>query len=256
MTNEEFLQSFRFRPDLAGFVGIEVEGFLRDPQTSLVVPRAVEFLDGMRGSIWGPELSACQVEFRTRPLTSFGQIEAELADSFEDGEKRAAELGLTLDFCEVGPADMPLDVYPHSARYQRIAAELGEDRLRAASRVAGVHVHYGCTDWADAIKVYGALRRNLPALVRAGDNSAGERLRLYHEVVQRRDPPVLTSTDDLIREAVADGFFESPRGCWWLLRISPYGTVEVRVFGTTRDTQKIVGWVRTVSEIARPSVSW
>jgi gamma-glutamyl:cysteine ligase YbdK (ATP-grasp superfamily) len=254
MNPQDFLRQYRFRADLTDFVGVEVEGFLVDPDTNAVVPRAAEFLDEMRGSTWGHELSACQVEFRTRPLTNFSQTKDELTELFADGEARARELGLVLRYTEVGPAEMPLTIYPHSTRYRQIAAEMDEEKLRAACRVAGVHLHYGVANWSDALAVYDRLRRALPNLIKMGDRSDGERMRLYRLVSKRRDPPELKTTDDLVREAMIDGFFENPRGCWWLLRISTYGTVEVRVFGTTADPHTIVDWIREVSQIARPSV--
>ena len=256
MSPTDFLAAFKFRPDLADYVGIEIEGFLRDQETGLVVPRAAEFLDGMRLTTWGYELSAAQVEFRTRPLASFGQIKDELDDCFREGDRRANELGLAISYDEVGSADMPLEVYPHVSRYRAIAERLSEAQLRAACRVAGIHMHWGIRDWTHAIQVYSRLRKHLPKLIAMGDGSGGERLRLYHEVAARRDPPELQSPMDLIREATAGGFLGNPRDCWWLLRVSTYGTVEVRVFGTTRDVSKIMSWVRTISEIANPGTHW
>ena len=250
MSPTDFFSAYEFCPDLAGFVGIELESFTVDATSGLVVPAAGNFLDGMRRSTWGEELSACQVEFRTRPLHSESDIRAELTRRFAEGDRRATQLGLRLDFTEVGPADMPLDVFPGNARYLQIAQGLGTDRLRAACQVAGLHIHYGVRDWTHAIAVYEALRQNLPSLISAGDGSKGERMRLYHQVAVHRDPPPLRSKEDLYTAAVEYGFAESPRNCWWLIRISPYGTVEVRVFGTTRCLDRILGHVREVQRIA------
>lgn len=250
MSPTDFFLAYEFCPDLAGFVGLEFESFTVDATSDLVVPAAGSFLDGMRRSTWGEELSACQVEFRTRPLRSESDIRAELSRRFTEGDRRAAQLGLKLDFTEVAPEGMPLDVFPGNPRYSQISQSLGTDRLRAACRVAGLHIHYGVRNWDHAIAVYGRLRESLPQLIAAGDGSKGERMRLYEQVAVRCDPPPLRRKEELYAAAVENGFADSPRNCWWLIRISPYGTVEVRVFGTTRNVDVALNCVRMVQRIA------
>ncbi len=250
MERSDFLQQFRFRAELAGAHGIEREYFLvRDGLTP--VPEAAAFLQAVKDPAWTYELSGCQVEHRTKPHKSREQLLSDLREGARDGERAAAQLGLRLWATEVGPADMALDVYPHDARYLELARTLTTDVLRAAARVAGVHIHRGAQDLEDALRIHNAVVRHVERFKRMGDHSNGERLRLYEQMARTPDAPLYRSVGHFYEVACAQGFADKPRNCYHWVRISPHGTVELRMFGMTSSDEEILSWVDELERVIR-----
>lgn len=243
-----FLARFRFDPARVGHIGIERESMLM--QGSAPVPRAAEFLRlaeeaGSSGSWnWKYELSACQVETTTSPLVNERDILDSLVGADAEGDALAARLGLRLLRYEVGPENMPLDVYP-DPRYSGMAEKVGEERLRSACRVMGTHIHIGCGSLAEALEAYHRLIPYLGMFCEMGDGSNGERLRLYKSMAPEWKPEPYASEEDFFAAARADGFEKNPRNCHRLVRINPVGTVEVRAFGLAGRRQ-VMEWVREV----------
>lgn len=206
-------------------------GWDRSPAIPGIVyfrPRAAEFLKGM-SEAWTCELPACQVEFRTKPHATLLGLGLELLCGLWQGMRRAARLGLSLGCQEVAPESMPMDVFP-KPRYHAIAQHLTPERLHAACRVTGVHIHYGCRDLSHAIRVHNALLQHLHRFVAMGDHSGGERMRLYHVVTQGKSySSEYRDEDHFFEVARAEGFFEDLSSCWHLIRITVHGTVEVRL---------------------------
>lgn len=250
---EEFLRKFAFRPELAGYVGVEREFFLVDPKTGMPVPRSPEFLRRVRDPKWTYELSACQVEHRTSPCRGPEILLWDLEHGTDAGRAVAASMGLELRAMSVAPADMPLDVYPDE-RYLKISAGLPEETLRAACMVAGTHIHYGVRDMAHAIEVHNRLAAHLDGFTALGDKSEGERIRIYKVMAPLYQMMRYDSPEHLFRTARLQGFDENPRDCWHFVRISTHGTVEVRVFGASDDGEEVVCWARDVYDCAGNAV--
>lgn len=247
---EQFVGSFRFTHTCGNRrVGVEREFFIFHEDRP--DPNAQEFLYRMgthtdEGDRWTCELSACQVEHRTAPHNTLKALREDLERGSKEGHVIAGFMGRGMRGIEVAPADMTLQVYP-DPRYTEIAKSLGDDRLRAACRVAGVHVHIECFGLEDAIRVYEALRQNLPKLARLGDHSDGERLRLYGVVVNNlHTPPRVQSPEHLYHLACQAGWGTNLRSCWWTLRFSRHGTVEVRIFGATDSVDEVMSYVEAV----------
>lgn len=249
-TYEKFVASLHYtKTQGSRRVGVEREFFLyRDDRPD---PNAQEFLlrtgtHTEQGDRWTYELSACQVEHRTAPHTTLKDLRDDLVSGSEGGHVIAGFMNREMCSIEVAPADMTLQVYP-DPRYAQIAESLGKERLRAACRVAGVHVHVECFGLEDAIRVYEALRQNLPKLARLGDHSDGERLRLYGVVVNNlHTPPRVQSPEHLHYLACQAGWGTNLRSCWWTLRFSRHGTVEVRIFGATSSVDEVMSYVEAV----------
>lgn len=244
---QEFRSRFNFKKDFRGYIGVERERFLTTPDGK-VAPRAKEFLEKMDNSLWTYELSACQVEDRTRPRFRTVSVWYELFRNDMKGKCAARELGLGLASFEVGPKDMPLQVYPDS-RYLEISKWISEEQLRAACRVAGVHIHVGTENLDEAVKVYNALRKYLNLLCRIGDHSGGERLRLYKTMATIWEPPIIENVEHFFAIAREQGFHKKPRSCYWLIRISIHGTVELRMFGSTKSRARILNYITVVRRI-------
>lgn len=250
----EFRARFRFRPEWAGLVSVERECFLT--RGGRVVPIAPEVLafTGINGR-FGYELSACQLEDRVGPHR-LSEIAEALSQNDELLKRAETELGFKRLFAEVGPEDVPLDVYPDpDGRYARITERLPVSILKAACRVAGIHVHIGMPDHETARLVFNAVINEWKRLLEIGDGSSGERFRLYQIMAPRFDPPSLSSWEGFHRVAVAEGFDCDPRQCYWLIRISPHGTIEFRTFGTTSDNKKTTAFATACRDLCSQAMA-
>ena len=137
---QEFMDRFRFNPARAFYVGVERECFVID-RTGMVVPRAqqvlahIEFEEAhseLRRFV-GYELSACQVETRTKP-SLVDELGAELSWQAMDLARAMGSLDLSPLYEEVAPASMPLDVYPDpSRRYAAISQSMPSSPSRGLS---------------------------------------------------------------------------------------------------------------------------
>ncbi|MDO8558066.1 MAG: hypothetical protein Q7S09_02660 [bacterium] len=246
---KRFLERFKFRPDLCGYVGIERERFLTR-KNGVIVPEAKQFLENMGDSAWTYELSACQVEDRTIPRQDPFWIRQNLLQNDYWGGKAARKLELYLSFKEVGPRTMRLDVYP-DPRYLEIVKHISRARLSAACRVTGTHIHIGVANMEEAIRVHNVLGRASGYLAALGDHSRGERLKLYRTMAPDWKVPVYESAEHFFEVAKKKGFAKNPRNCWNLVRISAHGTVECRAFGVTPDVDEIMDWVSAIRSIAK-----
>ena len=246
---DAYRSRFGFRTEGAFLVGVERECFLTDASGAIapLAPRVLAYLtDPVQ---FGYELSACQLETRVGPCRP-SELAAALAAN--DAQVAAAEraLGFGRLHREVGPADIPLDVYPDpTGRYAQIVKTLPLEVLRAACRVIGTHVHIGMPDHDVALAAYNHATAYLDELCALGDGSGGERLGIYAVMAPQWRPPRFDSWQDFYEAAVANGFDADPRKCWTLIRISVHGTIEFRMFGATGDLNRIVGWAKRCHEI-------
>lgn len=248
MDQETFFSQFCFNQSLAGARGVECEYFLTD-DSGMPVPRSAEFLERIDDPAWTYELSACQVEFRTVPEHSVTKIVTSIENARYRATTVAQAMGIQLKAYEVSSDKMPLDVYPHDARYQELAKILPHETLKAACRVAGIHIHWGADSLQDAIDTHNAVVEHLKYFMMKGDHSDGERLRLYRVMASNWKPPRYESPDHLYAVAKEQGFLTNPRDCWHLVRISRHGTVELRMFGMTDDTSEIASWIDALDQV-------
>jgi len=242
-----FLSHFKFQPERNGCIGIERERFLF--ANGALQPRSAEFLHRIGKPAWTYELSACQVEDRTQPSESLQLIKLNLLSNDSDGWWAVMAIGCELVACEVGPADMSLDVYPDQ-RYLEIVRAISVERLQAACRVAGTHIHIGTRNIEHALDVYHALREQLTTLCELGDHSNGERLALYRAMAIDWQPPRYENIEHFFGTARVGGFDLNLRNCWHLIRITPHGTVECRMFGMTPHVDETLEWVTRVRSIS------
>lgn len=247
-----FLALFNFQPELRFHLGVEEEYLI--VRNKKPVPEAERVLLGLANASFTYELSACQIEHRTSPAPTPQAASEAYLRGREQLQAVLAGMGLASRARAVAPRDMPLDVYPDE-RYYAIAHSLGVDKLRAACRVMGTHVHVGIGSADEALVVYNALVSNMPALLGMCGARNTERLGLYRVVQPECNPPQYSSLQDWHAQAIRDGFVDNPRNCWHLVRISRHGTVEVRLFPATGDARKIQQWADVVQNIARRALS-
>ena len=248
---KEFLSRFKFKRNKSGFIGVERECFLVFPDGNLA-PKSEEFLLSLDDKRWTYELSACQVESRTKPHKDLSSLKLELLENDNAGQNNAKKLGLVLIHQEIGDENMPLNVYPDS-RYIKIVETISRDRLVSACRVAGTHLHIGVKNIRRAIEIYNLLVAHLNKLCDLGDHSNGERLRLYKTMAINWNPVVYDNEKHFFEIAKKQGFVDNPRNCWHLIRISIHGTVELRMFGATDKIDEIIYWTSFVKSLINAS---
>jgi len=254
-TNElsTFLSKFMFKPELESFVGIEREHFLvygGGLASGMYAPHSKKFLEAVNDARWTYELSAYQVESRINPQIDLSAIKLEMLENENLGNQVACDLGLKLVNREVAAHLHPLEVYP-DPRYLEIAKNISPEKLDAACRVTGTHIHLGVRNIDHAIAVNNILISHLDKLCALGDHSSGERLRLYKLMAENWEPIAYQNQEHLFEVARSEGFIENPRNCWKLIRISIHGTVELRMFGSTDSVDEILEWVSVVKSITR-----
>ncbi len=269
---QKFLQLFKFCPKRSLFVGVERECLLCN-NSGKIVPIASKVLESLKkpklirfsfGSgeefewylpkCFGYELSACQLESRVGPCTLACLMRKlqKLEQILKESER---ELKFRRSFNEVGPANMPLDVFPDpTGRYQEITKNMPKHILLAACRVIATHVHIGMPDHATALRVYNEVIKYLPILCRSGDKSNGQRLAIYKVMAPDYEPPFYESWEQFYREAVEKNFVTDPRKCWHLIRLSVHGTIEFRMFGATSDLDEIVDWATACHHLCKKAM--
>ncbi|MFH1236399.1 MAG: glutamate-cysteine ligase family protein [Parcubacteria group bacterium] len=124
MTIEQFKSLFKYDQSRVGYVGVERECFTCN-RTGDIVPHAHKVLSNLKKNLgFGYELSACQVETRIGPCL-LGELHARLSERDEQLNTILKRYGLSALNMEVGPADMPLAIYPDpTGRYQKITKNM------------------------------------------------------------------------------------------------------------------------------------
>lgn len=249
---KEFLAKFNFVPERAFHIGVERECFLRSVATGELQAEAAQvhtiMQQGDYAQYYTPELSACQYEYKTDPHYSVQELGLQLTQLESQLQLRLAEIGLYGDFTEVAEETMSLTVYPNP-RYQKIVGTLRIEVLSAACRVAGTHVHVGMPDLSTAIMIYNRIRGRVRQLRELGDHSNGERLRLYEVMAPQIDPPAVAGARGLYKLAQEQGFAQNPRDWWSEMRITIYGTIEFRSFGSVPSVPEIEEWARLCRQL-------
>jgi len=243
MNATAFRKLFVYDQNNIGSVGVERECFILNPTLNVIVPEAHKVLSSWKGGAeFGYELSACQIELRVGPC-AIDDLEKKLTERDGQLNELLGNHGYVPLHTEVGPENMSLEVYPDSrGRYRRITEGMPRSVLLAACRVAGTHVHIGMPDHDTTLHVYNSLLARFNDLCEMGDGSFGERLRIYKEMAPKYLPVTYANWDQFYQVAIQDNFAKDPRRCWTLIRISPHGTIEFRMFGATNSIRRITRW--------------
>lgn len=244
---EDFKAQFAFDPSKTRMIGVEQECFIADLRGN-IVPHAQKVLARLAScefaSQFSFELSACQIERKTRPCYS-ENLKGELQVLQRTLDETLSSLDLQAIYDPVAPEDMPLDVFPdQSGRYQKIAARMDMERLRSSCRVIATNIHIGMPDHESALCTYNTLVGNFASLLRFGDKSGGKRLAIYQSIVPDWKPRTFTDWGALHRFAVEGGFAHDVRSWWSLIRISRHGTIEARWLDATESNDEATAWAR------------
>jgi carboxylate-amine ligase len=234
-------------------LGVEEELFLVDPfsgrmvnSSRAVTERLAQVMSGIER-----ELHAGMVELITEVCANTPEAIGQLADR----RAACADAGVGLLGSGTHPTAMEHESeISDKKRYERIHELLGD---AVATPVAGVHVHVGMPDPETAIKVFNAMRVDLPLLQALAANSPFRHgrdtgLASAREVTIRSWPRAgvpramdgfedFCNTAEMLTRA-AD--VEDYTWFWWKLRPHPkLGTVEIRALDaqtSLRDTEALV----------------
>ncbi|MFF8729410.1 glutamate--cysteine ligase [Streptomyces sp. NPDC015171] len=229
---------------------MEEEYLLVDPLSRQVSPLAHKVVAEAAalglGDRAGPELTACQVEARTDPHTSMGDLGEQIRSMRTQVAEAAGRHGLAAIssgspvLCRPDPP-----VISQGARYARSLAAfraLDDEQIACAC-----HIHIGVPDPDTALQVSNHLRVWLPALVAIAANSPYWNGRdtgyaSWRTMTQARwpvagPPPYFASAahfDELVTRAIETGAVLDRGGVYWDIRPSSHvPTLEFRVADAT-----------------------
>lgn len=263
MNAQEFRNSFDFSKQ--GSLGLEEEVWLvngggRLAPVSLEVLQAAGSLIGLNGN-WlddsmvindygesilkeikrslflQPELPAQQIEITTDICCS----PKDLIDDLKEKRKRIKGIVRALGFDVLfNPAPIisrdDLHVFPKK-RYLDILASYGEKVLRGF--IAGLHIHYGLKSHEQAVRAMNIVSNSMMQ----DFASAYSELRLSKYIaLSGKDnflSPKIESWDHYYQTMKNLGAIEDPTRCWWLVRLNPVGTIELRIADVTENLNKV-----------------
>lgn len=257
-----FDAKFGFAADRRFCLGVEEEIWTVSPKTGVLVSGApLVFADGQEiPPGFKPELPAQQIEAVTPVCRTLAELDDAVASNDRTLKRLAATHRFALSRDPVPTKPFAIEVFP-TERYQRIQAQFGE-RLRGAY-VAGLHVHVGLGSKEEAIAAMNGVRLHLPAFLALSARSPHKdgrtsyrsfRYVKYKEMAGDTVPPYLQSWTHFGLVAGSGGFSEDPRMCWWALRVSPHGTIELRVCDVQAERKRTLGLAALFRMLVRISV--
>lgn len=246
-------------------MGIERERFIIRLSNGMIIPvikdllskvQAVARKKGIPSELFGYELFAGQIEDRTPPCWSLEDLRRALIINDQILGEASLRDGLGFNFTEFAEESQitELAVNPFDQRHQKIWESISPERRLAASRVAAIHVHVAVADINTAIKLLGLCDDNtINHLSKIGDHSDGKRLLAYRTMSQSTGiPPKFSTGDDLLKYIQEHG---GERNVWDLVRYKPTtGTIEFRMFGTTKDIEEIIKYSEICLDLYRASL--
>lgn len=260
----DFASLFAFDPSRRFWLGVEEEVWTVDPKTGLLVSGALKAFAKNEKRRWmgcKPELPAQQIEIITPPCSSLSSLYRALGRNQSTLDAMAGLYGFRISRSPVPEKPFAIDVFP-KPRYLKIRDRFGE-RLRGAY-VAGLHIHVGLGSRDEAIHAMNGVRADLPmflALSARSPNFAGQptgyasyRFVKYREMAGEVVPPYLNGWKHFEAIAAVRGYLEDPRMCWWAMRISPHGTVELRICDVQEDSRVTLGLAALFLMVVRLSV--
>jgi carboxylate-amine ligase len=247
----DFAAKFAFDPSRRFWLGVEEEVWTVNPKTGVLTSGALKvFAKNEKRSWMGckPELPAQQIEIITPPCATLSDLRRALGRNQATLDAMAGAYGFRISRSPVPLKPFAIDVFP-KPRYLKIRDQFGE-RLRSAY-VAGLHIHVGLGSRDEAIHAMNGVRADLPLFLALSARSpvfAGQRTDYasyrfvkYREMAGEIVPPHLNGWKHFEAIAAVRGYLEDPRMCWWAIRISPHGTVELRICDVQENQQTTLG---------------
>ncbi|MGW8378903.1 glutamate--cysteine ligase [Streptomyces sp. ODS28] len=254
-------------------VGVEEEYLLVDPLTRHVEPQAQKVIQACSGSLGvrvGTELTQYQVEARTDPHTSLGDLHEQIRSMRATVARAASRQGLRI-ISSGSPvlgqaAPPPISEGPRYAQSVATFRALDDEQTVCAS-----HIHIGIPDRERALQVSNHLRCWIPALIALSANSpywqaadtgyASWRTMTLARWPTAGPPPYFESAqhyEDLVGHLLDTGALMDRGGLYWDIRPSTHvPTLEVRAADaatTPEDTLLLAAIVRAMTATALAAV--
>lgn len=253
------MSTYAFGSDFT--VGIEEELLLVDRATLQLAPVAADVLGAMEvePDAASHEAYAAQLELRSPPCRSAAAAAVATADL----RRAALDAGATLMGAGLHPTGRHGDAeLVPTKRYERVAGEM-RGLLRRTPESA-FHVHVGMPDSETAVRVFNALRRQMPLLLGLSANSpwwfgvdsgmASARAALVRAYPGRGIPEALRDIEDAEQRTaavLAVAGVPEPTFLWWDLRLHPtYGTIELREMDAQSSVENVAALAALVRVLA------
>lgn len=281
MKDEANFFKSKFNFEKSGSIGTEEEVFITDRRgrlapCSLAILKTIGKEFGINYSNWAresEELGEIQ-EQCLMVIKNYSGIQPELPKSqlemvsgvFMDTEslindmtkrRRYLKKHLKNHDCEMQFNPAPdiersdLCVFPRE-RYLEIAKKQG--RKIAGGFIAALHIHYGVDNHENALKVLNALSKNL--MEEFNFAYTEKRMSKYIQMVGEENilPPEIRDWNHYYKIMKDIGAIEDPTKCWWLIRINPVGTVELRIADVCEDLKTLGSIIEKYSNLATEAV--
>jgi len=147
-------------------------------------------------------------------------------------------------------------------RYKRFAEEFQE--LLRDFYIYGIHIHIGLPSKEWALRTYNNLIKYAPLLLSLSANSIfykgkntgihSYRTVIFEKLPRAELPRQFNSYDEfkkVIKHLYSAGVIESLKDLWWHIRLRPdFGTVEIRVFDSLWDLNRLLTLVKLIKALA------
>lgn len=254
-------------------VGVEEEFLVVDPLSRAVVPRAAEVLRHAAeplGALVAGEITKLQLETRTEPCRSVGELHHQLASARRELAAAAAAEGLRIMASGTPVLGQVIPSPITDGRRQALgtAAYRG---LHDELSICAMHVHVELPERERALLVSNHLRPYLPVLMALSANSpywaerdtgyASWRTMLWHRWPVAGPPPYFTSVahyDETIATLQEAGALVDRGTIFWDIRPSEHQpTLEIRVADVpiaAEESALLAGLVRGLVVVAQAAV--
>jgi len=245
---EDFLNLIKFRPEPTGYIGAEREFFIRN-ELGVIVPGVIRMLEALQSDVrFSPEVPACQIEDKLQsPVLTFDEFVQAIHAIEERYEYAKAQTGLGRVLIEYAPDTMPLDIYP-DPRYQHFQETKTREQLLAMCRIAATHFHIGCKDYHHMLKCYNAAIDSFDDMLAWCDYSGGKRIATYKQATPYWRPGPIDSLEHHYQIACERGYNMDIGNDHQLIRMTRYGTIELRMFGVAPGLEEFFSLARRVFE--------
>ena len=209
------------------------------------------------------EVYKSMLEIVTPPMEDEGSIENLLRETFEAIKPLAERLNFHL----VGLGTLFLKNEKPTAinvspRYKLFADEFQE--ILRDFYIYGIHIHVGIPDPDWAVRAFNNFVRYAPILLALSANTVfyrgvntgihSYRMVVFEKLPRAELPRPFTNYGeftDIIRHLKGVGIIEGIKDLWWHIRLRPdFGTIEVRVFDSLWDLERLKFLVKLVRAIA------
>jgi len=95
------------------------------------------------------------------------------------------------------------------------------------------------------LKVYNGVIHHTDELLKMGDKL----IETYSIVEPKWYPLAYETWIGFMCKALKYNFYNNPRNCWHIIRISVHGTIEFRTFGATESEEKVLEWTKVCQEL-------